>query len=204
MNRTLAVIAKAPRPGRVKTRLCPPLRPSEAARLAAAALADTLDAVRAAPAARRVLCLDGPAGAWADGFELLPQRGASLAERLAALASDVGGPFFVVGMDTPQLTPALLTQALDALERSDAAIGAAADGGYWGLGLRRPDPRAFAGVPMSRADTGRRQRERLAALGLSTVELPELRDVDVYADAVAVAATIPGSRFARALRAQAA
>ena len=107
-------------------------------------------------------------------------------------------------MDTPQLTPALLRRGLDAVRDTDAAFGPADDGGYWGIGLRAPDPAAFAGVPMSRADTGARQRERLRALGLDTVELPALRDVDDIAAARAAADAAPGSRFAAALRSEAA
>jgi len=194
----LLVIAKAPAPGRVKTRLTPPCTPEEAAALAAAALADTLAAVAAARARRRVLVLDGAPGPWVpEGFAVLPQRGAGLAARLAAAFADVGEPAFLVGMDTPQLTPALLEAGLAALADGDAALGRAEDGGYWGIGLRRADPAVFAGVPMSVAETGDRQAERLAALRRSTVARPALRDVDTWEDALAVAAAAPGTRFAR-------
>jgi uncharacterized protein len=198
----LAVIAKAPVPGRVKTRLCPPCTPVEAAGLAAAALHDTLAAARAAPAARRVLVLDGRPGPWAAGFELVPQRGAGLAERLAHAFADVGGPALVIGMDTPQVTPELLADGLTALRRRPAVLGPADDGGYWAIGLRRPDPRVFAGVPMSRATTGARQYERIRALGLGVERLPALRDVDDIDDALAVAALAPATRFAAALAAR--
>ena len=192
------MIAKAPLPGRVKTRLTPPLSPVQAAALATAALADTLAAARAARAAtRRILCLDGEPGDWADGFEVIAQRGGDgLASRLAAMTVDVGEPLLVIGMDTPQITPELLDAGLRA--PGDAAIGPATDGGYWGLLLRRPDPRVFDGVPMSRADTAARQRDRLRELGYRTTELPPLRDVDHIADARAVARQAPRSRFAKA------
>jgi rSAM/selenodomain-associated transferase 1 len=210
---TLLVIAKAPEPGRVKTRLCPPCTPAEAAELAAAALADTLAAAALARrATRRVLVLDGevssadgfgvvpPGNTWtSDGFEVVPQRGDGLAERLAAAFCDAGGPAFLVGMDTPQVTPALLDAGLAALDRADAVIGSTPDGGYWGIGLRRPDPAVFDAVPMSAPDTAAVQRARLAALGLRTAVLPPLRDVDTIADAALVAAEAPASRFARAL-----
>ena len=200
----LAVLAKAPLPGRSKTRLCPPCTPVEAARLASAALADTLAVARSVPAARHVLVIDGPADAWLGfGFEVMPQRGRGLDERLAAAFEDVGGPALLIGMDTPQLTGRLLSDALGALEHPgvDAVIGPAADGGYWCIGLRRSLPEAFIGVPMSAATTGRVQRLRLRELGLRVAELPTLRDVDRFEDAVAVAAAIPGSRFAAALEA---
>ena len=147
-----------------------------------------------------MLVLEGAAGAWVPaGFDVLPQRGDGLAERLAAAFDDVGGPAFLVGMDTPQVTPALLDAGLAALDRADAAFGAALDGGYWGIGLRRPDPAVFRGVPMSAPDTGARQRARLAELGLRTAELPPLCDVDTADDARAVAAAAPRSRFAAML-----
>jgi rSAM/selenodomain-associated transferase 1 len=196
----IVVIAKSPAPGRVKTRLTPPCSPEQAARLAGAALADTLAAAaRARRATRRVLVLDGAPVRAPRGFDVVPQRGDGLAARLAAAFEDVGGPAFLVGMDTPQVTPQLLDAALAALDGADAAIGAALDGGYWGIGLRRPDPAAFNGVPMSAPATGLAQWVRLTELGLRTALLPPLRDVDTIADARAVAAQAPASRFAAAL-----
>jgi rSAM/selenodomain-associated transferase 1 len=196
----LIIIAKAPVPGRAKTRLCPPCTPEQAARLAQAALADTLRAVAATPADRRVLLLDGDPGAWLPGgFELLAQRSGGLDERLAHAFEDVGGPALLIGMDTPQVTPALLSAAMRRLARAHAVLGPALDGGFWALGLRRPDPSLLRGVPMSAADTGARQLERLLAAGLRVAPLPALRDVDRIEDAYEVAADIPGSSFAHAL-----
>lgn len=196
----LAVIAKAPVAGRSKTRLCPPCTPAQAAELAAAALADTLAAVAATPADRRVIVLDGAPGPWLpDGFEVIAQRGDGLAERLAAAFADIGTSALVVGMDTPQLTPRMLAHALRALAGSESVLGPAPDGGYWAIGLRRPDDAVFAGVPMSDDRTCAAQRERLRALGLTLHELPALRDVDDIADARAVAAYAPQTRFARTL-----
>jgi rSAM/selenodomain-associated transferase 1 len=199
----LLVIAKEPIAGRVKTRLTPPCTPRQAAALAAAALADTLSAVTAARGAgRRVLVLDGTPGPWVPrGVQVIAQRGVGLAERLAAAFADAGGPAFLVGMDTPQLTPAHLEAGLNAVRAGRAAFGPAVDGGYWGIGLHRPDPAVFAGVPMSEDCTGAVQRARLAGLGLRTVGLPPLRDVDTIADARAVAAEAPGSAFAATLEA---
>jgi glycosyltransferase A (GT-A) superfamily protein (DUF2064 family) len=88
---------------------------------------------------------------------------------------------------------------LDALATHDAAFGPAADGGYWGIGLRRADPAVFAGIPMSEPYTGAAQRLRLRALGLRTAMLPTLLDVDTIAAARTVAAAAPGSRFAARL-----
>jgi rSAM/selenodomain-associated transferase 1 len=200
----LVVIAKAPRPGRSKTRLCPPCTPAQAAALAAAALDDTLAAVAGAPARRRLLALDGALSELPNGFEVIPQRGDGLGERLGNALAAAGGPALVVGMDTPQLTPGDIEAAAERLCRGDApaVLGPALDGGYWTIGMREPDPAAFEGVPMSSHRTCEVQRRRLQELGLSVATLPWMRDVDTIDDAHAVARECPGSAFAAALAAQ--
>jgi uncharacterized protein len=200
---TLAVIAKAPRPGRVKTRLCPPCTPHQAAALAEAALADTLETLIGVPAVRHVVVLEGPPGRWLPaGFAVVAQCGGGLSDRLAHAFATIGGSTFLVGMDTPQIDTAAVTAAVEllALPDSDAVIGPACDGGWWGLGLRRPDPRVFAGVPMSSPHTYAQQRRRLAELDLRTCVLPHARDVDDFTDALAVAELAPTTRFARLVR----
>jgi glycosyltransferase A (GT-A) superfamily protein (DUF2064 family) len=194
---TLLVVAKEPRPGRVKTRLTPPFTPAEAASLAEAALEDTLRTVAATPAARRVLVLDGEPGPWLPPeFDVVPQCAGGLDERLAAAFAGCDGPALLIGMDTPQVTPELLTVDFDGY---DACFGPAEDGGFWALGLARPDPELLRGVPMSTAATGAVQRARLVAAGLRVRDLPCLRDVDTSADAEAVAALAAHGRFAAAL-----
>lgn len=192
---TLLVIAKEPRPGRVKTRLTPPFTPEEAAVLAEAALADTLDVVARTPARHRVLVLDGTPGAWLpDGVEVVPQCAGGLDERLAAAFAGCDGPALLIGMDTPQVTPELLTVDFG---DCDAYFGPAEDGGFWALGLAAPDPGLLRGVPMSTPGTGAAQRRRLARLRVR--ELPLLRDVDTAYDAELVAREAPGGRFAARL-----
>ncbi|AVH57552.1 MULTISPECIES: TIGR04282 family arsenosugar biosynthesis glycosyltransferase [Streptomyces] len=194
---TLLVIAKEPRPGRVKTRLTPPFTPREAAALAEASLVDTLHAVLATPARRRVLVLDGETGPWLPpGFEVVPQCAGGLDERLAAAFAGCDGPALLIGMDTPQVTPGLLT--VDFAD-CDAYFGPAEDGGFWALGLAAPAPELLRGVPMSTDTTGAVQRHRLTAAGLRVRDLPLLRDVDTAYDAELVAAAAPHGRFAREL-----
>ncbi len=241
----LLVIAKAPVPGRVKTRLTPPFSPVQAARLAEAALADTLAAAARVPAARHVLALDGTPGRWLPpGFDVIRQRGTGLDERIAAAFSQAYArlplPVVLIGMDTPQVTPELLESAIrpllddaadpaapvagtpcaraarlaadgmlgadatltaDGMLGADATLGMADDGGFWLLGLRRPDPRLVTGVPMSTPLTGAAQLARLAGAGLRVRQMPCCTDVDTAADAVTVARQAPRSRFAAALRA---
>lgn len=194
---TLLVIAKEPRPGRVKTRLTPPFTPEEAAALAEASLVDTLHVLLATPARRRVLVLDGAPGPWLPpGFDVVPQCGGGLDERLAAAFAGCDGPALLIGMDTPQVTPALLT--VDFADR-DAYFGPAEDGGFWALGLADPNPALLLGVPMSTPTTGAVQRARLTAAGLRVRDLPPLRDVDTAYDAELVAAEAPEGRFAKEL-----
>jgi rSAM/selenodomain-associated transferase 1 len=210
----LLVVAKAPVPGLAKTRLCPPATPEQAARIAAAALLDTVDAALAVPDTECVVAMTGTLADAVDALEIsaalrhthvIGQRGAGFGERLAAAHADVaaafpGRPVLQIGMDTPQVRTDALAAALDGLRGADAVLGPATDGGWWALGLR--DPRraaALRDVPMSRADTGELTRRALADAGLRVAPLPDLSDVDTMRDAELVAAEVPGSRFAEAL-----
>jgi uncharacterized protein len=210
----LLVVAKAPVAGLAKTRLCPPATPRQAAAVAAAALLDTLAAVRATPSVAPVLAY---AGRLADaeraaeiqealaGWAVVGQHGDGFDERLAHAHLDAaallpGRPVFQIGMDTPQVTPELLGASLERLAAADAVLGPAEDGGWWALGLR--DPRhatALRGVPMSTPDTGRLTRLALTAHGLRVADLPMLSDVDTWEEAIAVAGGLPGSQFAAAV-----
>jgi rSAM/selenodomain-associated transferase 1 len=194
------VLAKAPVAGRVKTRLCPPCTPRQAARIAAAALADTLDAVSATAAVTRTLVIDGEYPV-PPGWVSVPQRGSTLGERLNHAYADTrrpGLPSVLIGMDTPQVTPALLAGAATVLSEADAVLGLAPDGGWWALGLREPAHAAvLRDIPTSTAATGARTLAALRDRRLRVELLPELCDVDTAADAHIVAAGCPsGSRFA--------
>jgi hypothetical protein len=217
----LLVLAKAPQPRRVKTRLCPPATPDEAADLAAAALLDTLDAVRAVPGGCPVVAMTGELATAARAQEVaaalcdvatVSQRGCDLGHRIAAAHHDAGAltsglPTLQLGMDTPQVDAALLAAAAapllaDAVAPVDAVLGPATDGGWWALGLR--DPRAatvIAAVPTSRGDTCERTLHALRDAGLRVGLLPTLTDVDTVADAVEVAMAVPSTRFAAAFAA---
>lgn len=211
----VVVLAKSPVPGRVKTRLCPPATPEQAADIAAAALVDTLTAAAAVPRAQVVVAL---AGALSDaaratdvaaalaGHHVVAQRGVALGARIAAAHADVatllpGRASLQVGMDTPQIDAPLLARCAGLLGSADAVLGPAADGGWWLLGLR--DPRAaelIAHVPTSRPDTGAATLAALRAGGLRVARAPELSDVDTVADAHDVAALAPHTAFAAAVR----
>ncbi|MCA1711354.1 MAG: TIGR04282 family arsenosugar biosynthesis glycosyltransferase [Actinobacteria bacterium] len=198
LDAQIVVLAKQPQAGRTKTRLCPPLTPEQAADVARAALLDTLDAVAATAVRRRVVVLDGsPDELIPARFDVLPQRGAGLDERLAHAFTDTFAdrslPVLLIGMDTPQVTPFLLEQSIHTLLAAPAVLGLASDGGWWAAGLHAPDPEVFLGVPMSADDTGVHQLARLRRQGLEPVLLPALRDIDLVADLHAVAAEMPAT-----------
>lgn len=215
----ILVVAKAPVAGLAKTRLAPAIGFRGAAALAAAALLDTLDAVLAVDDTVPVVAMTGSLADAERRDELvellarctvLPQRGDDFADRLANAHEDVARwrlPVFQIGMDTPQLRPEMLTGALVRLaeDGTDAVIGPAADGGWWGIGLRDPlAAGALRGVRMSLSDTGTRTLFALRERGLRVRKLATLSDVDNMVDARQVAAQAPGSRFARACVAEAA
>jgi len=197
---TVIVLAKAPVPGRVKTRLTPAFTGQEAAALAAAAIRDTLDAVAEAGARHTVIAWDGPRPPWLPpGATVRDQRGQSLDERLEHVFADVLGgagdrPTLLVGMDTPQLLAGDLDVDWSGV---DAVLGMSKDGGYWAIGFRRYHPGAIRGVPMSTERTGADQLARLRSLGLRVRLLPEMRDVDDPKDAQEVARLAPATRFGR-------
>jgi hypothetical protein len=202
----VAVIAKSPVAGRVKTRLCPPLTPAQAARVARASLMDTLDTVMEVDVARRWVVLDGTPEDWLPaGMEVIGQREGPLGDRLGGAIEDVFArlalPVLVIGMDTPQLRRTHLEAAAESLlgAGTDAVLGPAEDGGYWLIGTKRPVVAMFSGVEMSTARTGDQQLSRLRSLGLHCVRLGRLRDVDLLSDAIAVAREVPDSRFACAV-----
>lgn len=193
----LLVIAKAPVPGRVKTRLCPPATYAQAAVVAAASIADTLAAGHGF--ARRTVVLDGQM-AVPPGWRVVRQHGAGLGDRLANAFADTarrGVGSLLIGMDTPQVSPGMLHSLATALDHAadrsgagvDAVLGPASDGGWWSLALRDPLIAAvLRDVPMSTAETGARTLDALRAAGLRVALGPELRDVDTAEDAWAVAA----------------
>ncbi|MEO6501021.1 MAG: DUF2064 domain-containing protein [Jatrophihabitantaceae bacterium] len=200
---TVIVLAKQPLPGRAKTRLTPPLRPDQAARLAAAALADTLAAAARVDAHHHLLAFEGDPAEWLPaGWRSEGQPDGALDVRLVAAfaAAEPERPAVLVGMDTPQFRPDQLT-AFDPA-RYDACLGLATDGGYWAIGFADPAAAAptISGVPMSTGDTGSIQLARLHGSGLRVQLLDVLSDFDTFDAACAIVAQAPDGAFARAMR----
>lgn len=202
------VTAKAPVPGLAKTRLAAVVGDVAAADLAAAGLLDTLEASRAT-GAECLVALTGDMSRACRGEEIrralqdwtvLWQRADAFDERLANAHLDCGdGSLIQIGMDTPQVTPDMLTQAGQALEHHDTVLGPADDGGWWVFGRHEAAAAtALVGVPMSTSQTCEHTRRALVSRGLGVRMLHSLRDVDLVADAEAVARAAPQTRFARA------
>jgi uncharacterized protein len=208
------VMAKAPVPGRVKTRLGATTGMQRAAELALAALFDTLDGCEDVfGASRCYLALDGALsealGSAALELRLrdwtvLAQRGAGFGQRLANAHHDVGdlagAPVVQIGMDTPQVAGDNdLDDVIAALHDSDAVLGPAEDGGWWVLGLNDPTfASVLPAVTMSTPRTCEDTRQALLSVGATVAIVGTLRDVDTVADAEAVASSAPLGLFARA------
>jgi hypothetical protein len=210
---TLLVVAKAPEPGRAKTRLAATVGDRFAAEIAAAALLDTLDAVAAAPVAARVVALTGDLDAAAgaaeirrrlESFSVIPQRGDDFGDRLANAHADAssgsgGHPVLQIGMDTPQVTDELLAGCALRLLQAQAVLGLARDGGWWVLGLQTPaTAECLRSVPMSQPNTGELTLKALRDNGINVTSVELLTDFDVVDDVAAVRdACDSASRFAR-------
>jgi hypothetical protein len=179
----ICVMAKAPRPGQVKTRLCPPLEPDQAAALAAAFLLDTWAAATAA--CDRVLL--ARAGARADfppqlrdapGFE---QRGSDLGARMehaARTGLDRGARVLVIGSDLPGLPVSHLEDAAARLDQADVVLGPSSDGGFYAIGFEQCPVGCLANIPWSSPHTCERTVARLRQVGLEVSEGLPFDDVD--------------------------
>jgi hypothetical protein len=186
-------MAKAPLAGEVKTRLVPPLTPVEAAALNICFLRDMATNIAAVAAERRAegLVVYTPVGAEAafDGilperFKLLAQRGESLGDRLCNATDDLlkdgHGSVCLINSDSPTLPRSLLDRAIESLahDRDRVVLGAADDGGYYLIGLKRAHRNLFDRIAWSTADVLAHTVERAAEIGLEVEMLPRWYDVD--------------------------
>ena len=187
MDRALLVIAKRPAPGQTKTRLIPPLSAERAAQLYECLLRDTLDIARAVPQVARWIAY-APVDAvdyfqnLAPDFELAPQVGANLGERLDNALTHIlrGGSAHAVIMDSdsPTLPADYVARAFVELEQADVALGPCDDGGYYLIGVNRPQPRLLRQVTMSTPNVLRDTLAIAAQEGLRAALLPAWYDVD--------------------------
>jgi rSAM/selenodomain-associated transferase 1 len=189
----LAVMAKQPLPGRVKTRLCPPLSPGAAADLADCLLHDAVDQLRRIPGARPVIGYDPPeAEAYfralaGEQVLLVAQEGGDLGERMQGVLSRLlfeHAAAMVLGADLPGLPDAFLVEAVTRLTSGadDVVLGPTADGGYYAIGLRAAAPALFAEMPWSTSHVLEETVARAKRAGLRVHLLPAWRDLDDPAD----------------------
>jgi len=201
--RRLLIFLKYPTPGKVKTRLAAALGDEAAASLYRACAELTLERLR--PLQRKTrLCVE-PAealtrtAAWiGQDWSMTPQRGATLGDRLAHAtgeAFDEGARgVIVVGTDSPWLSEREVEEAFAALERADVVIGPTEDGGYYLIGLARPAPALFDGIPWSTPQVCARTLARARALGLRVRLLRTGYDVDRLEDVERFAAEVVRER----------
>ena len=190
----LAVMAKAPRAGKVKTRLSPPLTLAQTAALNVCFLMDTTQNIASvSPDAVGLICYT-PVGDEAafdgilpEGFVLIPQRGDAFGERLLAAATDILACGFssvsLIDSDSPTVPHAAFQQAVEELSRPGdrVVLGPSHDGGYYLIGFKQPHPEPFSRITWSTASVAQETRDRCREASLPLVELPLWYDVDDHA-----------------------
>lgn len=196
----LAIMLKTPVPGRVKTRLTPPLTPSESSRLYTLFIKDIFSRVTllkkidlyaawaALPGLKTSLARKDFGAIIPAGVGVFPQKGATLGERLynvfARLFKKGYGSVAVIGSDSPDIPIGFIEEAFKRLEDPsvDVVLGPAKDGGYYLIAMKRPVKEVFKGVrfstPFALEDTIERVREMSLGLRL----LPPWHDIDRPAD----------------------
>jgi rSAM/selenodomain-associated transferase 1 len=206
----LVIFAKAPTPGQVKTRLCPPLTPDEAATLHGSFVLDTLERSKSAiakfrlSADRFVACAPAASHVFfkilaaRHAVGLLDQIGDELGARMHHVFTTLGSRGYqrivLVGTDVPTLPAAHYRQAYDALNDHDLVLGPAQDGGYFLIGLKKPQSDLFRDIPWSTDRVLELTQRRATDAGLSRALLPVWRDIDTLEDLKALIAEAAADR----------
>jgi hypothetical protein len=193
MSTALIIFAKAPIPGEVKTRLCPPLDPDEAASLHGSLVLDAIERTKGLQGISLYVAgtpdlahpffkvLEGRYGA-----RLLLQRGLDLGARMQQAIRDAfdqgAHDVLLTGTDLPTLPRAHLVQALTLIKNHDVVLGPTTDGGYYLIGLRKMAPALFESLAWSTGAVLAETKKKIEAAGLSLGLLPECRDVDTLDD----------------------
>jgi rSAM/selenodomain-associated transferase 1 len=194
----LVIFAKAPIPGEVNTRLCPPLTPDEAATLHGSFVLDMLERTKLAvvtlqlPFHRYLACAPSSELVFfkimeeRQGVRLLDQVGEDLGQRLHHTCVDLFAKGYkeviIVGTDVPTLPLSVYQEAFTMLGRSDVVLGPARDGGYYLIGLKQPAEKLFTGVPWSTDQVLAVTQQQAKMLGLSVGLTTAWHDVDTIAD----------------------
>jgi rSAM/selenodomain-associated transferase 1 len=191
-NPALIIMAKQPAVGQTKTRLCPPLTPTQAAALYEALLRDTVELAAGLEGVRLAIAVTPPEALGyfrrisPAGAILLPVAGADIGDCLKQVVSRLLAAghrqALACNSDGPTLPPACLRQAVALLDESDVVLGPSEDGGYYLIGLKRPHPELFQGIAWSTGQVLDQTLERAEALGLSVALTPPWYDVDTASD----------------------
>lgn len=192
-SQTLIIFAKKPAPGRVKTRLSPPLPPETATELYSCMLRDTISLAGKLPGVTPCIYYQDDPGAadffrgFAPGVDVRPQRGADLGERMANAFRDRfregDDRVAIIGSDAPDLPGDYVLKGFDLLEGgTDVVFGPSEDGGYYLLAMGKLREELFTGLPWSRPELLRESLERAAVSGISTLLLPPWYDLDTWDD----------------------
>jgi uncharacterized protein len=189
----LAVMAKAPRPGKVKTRLSPPLTPDQAAALNICFIRDTTENIQQVTQASNSAGVVAytPVGDEAafegllpPGFQLLGQQGEGFGERLLYACEDLFACGFsavcLIDSDSPTMPQDALLQAVERLARAGdrMVLGGCEDGGYYLIGIKRLHHRLFEHIDWSTDRVFAQTLERAGEIGLQVELLPTWYDVD--------------------------
>jgi rSAM/selenodomain-associated transferase 1 len=188
----VVIIAKAPVPNEVKTRLIPPLLPEEASSLYNCFLLDKITQVESIREARHFVAYT-PATSEAffksimpPGFSLIHQVGADLGERLAHVSKNLfeqgADKVILLDSDTPDLPTDHIREGLSRLDGVDVVLGPCEDGGYYLIGMRSYMPELFRGIPWSTSEVAELTKKKAQAIGLKVSMLPCWYDVDTMID----------------------
>lgn len=191
-RQALFVMAKDPRAGQVKTRLCPPLTPETAARLYECFLGDVLDLAAGVPGVDLVVAFSPPSAReefrrrTSTRFQLLPQVGADLGARLEntfrILFHQGCERVVAISTDSPDLPPEYLRDAFAKLDEAPVVLGPCPDGGYYLIGLSRLIPELFRGMPWSSERVLSETEARARRLGADVLRISDWYDVDTASD----------------------
>ena len=185
MNPRVVLFTRYPEPGQAKTRLIPAIGAERAAQVHRTLTERTVQAVLESGLALEVRATGAPLAAFANWLKtksIVDQGPGDLGARLARAGPPY--PTLFIGSDAPDLSSDLLRNAADALNRAEAVIGPAVDGGYWLLGLSRTVDGVFDGIDWGTEAVFSQTMDRLAAAGIDPVMLPELADCDRPEDLV--------------------
>lgn len=184
MQRTLIIMVKEPRPGRVKTRLAKGLGMVGAAWWYRHQVQGLIGRLRN-PRWRIVLAVSPDRAGlasrvWPQDLPRMPQGSGNLGDRMTRLLNAPIGPVCLIGSDIPEITPGHIARGFAALGRAEFVFGPALDGGFWLVGSKRVPMGMFANVRWS---TEHALADSLASLGNRRVALVDvLRDVDTMGD----------------------